>query len=103
MTDVDVILHELLVLEADVKVKVKRIDEIKTWCKQQGSFDTEMFVCAVKERSRTGLVSLQKAIDAIGEEILRDNNLIQTSTFLIVMVAARAEAQVLVEVTDKSV
>lgn len=90
MNSSDQSLKELLALEAEVKPKLKRIEEIKTWCKDQGSFATLHYVCAVIPRQRTCLVSLDKAVTALGKEMLESFNLIQTVTFSIVNVSEKS-------------
>ncbi len=90
MIALDKMLDELLLLEIDVKEKVKRIEAIRTWCKQQGSFSTELHVCSVKSHSRTGLVSLEKAVKALGRDLLENFELINTSTFLTVQVSKKS-------------
>src|SRR5579859_2409608 len=83
----DEVLEELLELEKDVKPKLKRIEEIKSWCKEKGSFHTDKYVCSVQTRTRTCLVSLEKATLALGKTMLESFNLIQESVFKVVSVS----------------
>lgn len=78
---VESILKEYLQLEEEVKLKKKRLDEIKNWCKCVGSFNTYNYACLIKEQSRTGIVGLERVIAAIGRDILEENNLISVSYF----------------------
>lgn len=87
---IDIVLDELLNLEDDIKPKLKRIEEIKTWCKEQGSFCTDYHVCSIKEHTRTAIVSLKKAVDALGKEMLESFGLIQTTEFKTVHVSKKS-------------
>lgn len=86
---VDSILKELLVLQADIGPKIKRINEIKAWCIEAGSFSTLNHVCSVAIRERTGLVSLDKAIEVLGEKLLKEKGLIQTISFQVVSISSK--------------
>lgn len=88
-TEVNAVLTEFLILTADIKAKTKRLEEIKKWCKDRGTFSTSKFVCSVNLRTRTGLAGLEIVIDAIGKQILEDNDLIRTSEFLLVTVSKK--------------
>lgn len=83
----DAMLKELLLLEADVKVKNKRIAEIKEWCREMGSFATDRFLCSVKEHERRGMVGLDKAIQLVGKDTLEEFGLITASTYKTVHVS----------------
>lgn len=89
LDDVDSMLSELIELEEEVKIAHKRIDEIRTWCKTQGSFCTNQYVCTVMPRSRTGIAALDKVVAAIGMDILEQNQLINVTFFQIINVAKR--------------
>ncbi len=89
MTHLDEMLQELIALEQDVKIKYKRIEEIKAWCKEQGSFATDHHVCSVKEHTRTGLAGLDVVAKALGRDLLEDLDLIRVSQFLTVHVSKR--------------
>lgn len=85
----DMLLAELLEIEAEIKPRLKRLELLKQWCKDRGTFSTDNYVCAIKPRSRTCLVSLDKAIEALGKEMLESFSLIQTISFLTVHVNKR--------------
>lgn len=89
ITVTESVLEELLDLEADIKPKVKRIAEIKDWCKQVGSFNTDHYICLIKDQERTGLVSLEKAVGKLGRTILEETGCIQTTSFQTVHIAAK--------------
>lgn len=84
------ILTEFMQLQTVAKQCAKRIDEIKDWCKEKGTFNTNKFVCAVMKRSRTGMVSIEKATKQVGLPFLEANMLIQVSEFEIVQVTEKA-------------
>lgn len=83
----DGILEELLMLEADIKSMTKRVDEIKKYCKERGSFSTARFVCAIKDRSQVRLVSLDRATEILGADMIQECGLSQTITFSVVCVS----------------
>lgn len=93
-TQVEQVLAELLLLEQEVKIKSKRIDEIRKWCKEQGSFSTMNYVCVVKPRTRVGLAGLEVVAAAIGQDILEQFNLIKQSTFYMVTVSPTTLASI---------
>lgn len=86
----DILLEELIELEAELKPKVRRLDELKTMFKDRGSFSTDLHVCAVNEQTQKRLVSLDKAIAALGKEMLENFELIQTITFRTVRVSRKS-------------
>lgn len=83
----DEVLKELIKLEKEVKIKSKRIQEIRDACKTKGSFCTFSFVCSVWEQERTAIAGLQECIAALTKEVLEGHELIKTSRFLLVKVA----------------
>lgn len=83
----DQLLDELLVLEAEIKDMSKRVDEIKKWCKERGSFSTSKYVCAIKTRSMVKLVSLEVATKILGTDMIQECGLTQTITFPVVSVS----------------
>lgn len=88
--EVNAALKELLILEAKVAPMLKRIGEIKEWCKEQGSFHTDKFVCVVQPRTQRRMVSMADAAHILGgEEILEELDLINYVQFLIVAVAEK--------------
>ena len=84
------LLKELLDLEAEVKPKVKRIEEIKTWCKDQGSFSTDSFVCSIKPHTREGMVPLSIAVERVGRDTLEEFELIKMTEYSTVNVSPKA-------------
>ncbi len=88
---VEQLLKELIALEKDVKPKLKRIDDIKTMCRNTGSFSTENYVCVVKESVRQAMVSLAKATELIGMEFIQKNNLVTYSKVLTVSVSEKSD------------
>lgn len=93
MEAVDKMLTELIDLERDVRLKSKRIEAIKSWCKEQGSFSTQFHVCSIKEHTRVGLVGLEKVANAIGRDILEDLDLINISQFSTVHVSRKSPTE----------
>jgi hypothetical protein len=89
MRSVERALTELLVLEEAIKPMQKRINEIREWCKSQGSFATDNFVVSVKPRNQVRLVGLKAAIEALGIEILESNGLIQEIEVFLVNVSKK--------------
>lgn len=89
ITAEDIILEELVLLEEELKPKVRRLNELKDMFKQRGSFATDIFVCAVNEQTQRRLVSLDKAVAALGKEMLDSFELIQTITFKTVRVSRK--------------
>ncbi len=90
ITPDDILLEELIELEAELKPKVRRLDELKTMMKDRGSFATDLHVCAVNEQTQRRLVSLDKAVAALGKDMLENFELIQTITFKTVKVSRKA-------------
>lgn len=88
---VDNMLKELLILEKDVKIKQKRIEDIKKMCKNTGSFSTLNYVCTIKEQQRRSMVGVDKAIDLVGMDYLVSNNLLTLSRFSTVHVAEKTD------------
>lgn len=84
-------LRELLVLMDKVKIMSKRIEEIKDFCKERGSFATKNFVCAVLAQQRVGIAPLKEVIDCFGRETLEKYALIKLSEFQIVKVSSISE------------
>lgn len=88
---VDAMLYELISLQKEVKPINQRIDAIKQWCKEAGSFSTMNYVCAVKEQERRAMVSIEKAKDLIGMEFLEHSGLIYVSRYHIVVVEEKSD------------
>lgn len=84
---IESVLKEYLVLQDQIKPIIQRIDEIRSWCKEQGSFSTPNYVCAVTPQTRTCMAGLDKTVEALGREILEEHGLIYISTFLVVRIA----------------
>ncbi len=87
---VNALLAEYLALQEELKIKGKRYDEIRNWCKAQGTFATDQYVCAVKLQTRVGLAGLETVTTALGREILEENDLIRESEFLLVSVSPKS-------------
>lgn len=85
----DSMLEEIILLEEELKPKIKRLNELKGHCKTRGSFATDFFVCAVEDRSQTRLVSLDRAVKALGREMLESFDLIQVIMFSTVHVTRK--------------
>lgn len=86
MDYVNAMFEELQIREAAIKESQKRVDEIKAWCREQGSFTTDRYICSVTPRVRTSLVSLDKVAEIIGWEIIEKENLIKTTEYLTVQI-----------------
>ena len=86
-TPTDAELEEFLHLQKAVKPMLKRIEEIRSLCKERGSFFTANYVCSVKLQERRGMAGLDECIDALGQELLDKHELIRLSSFLLVYVA----------------
>lgn len=80
---------ELVSLQEYLKPKIKRMEELKTWCKTLGSYATENYVCSVRPQEKVCLVSLDKAIEALGRSLLEEKGLIQTVSFEVVSVSPK--------------
>lgn len=89
--EVNDLLEELLRLEKRSKKDLKRISEIKDWCKQQGSFSTNKFVCAVGTRSKTCLISMDEATSRLGFDFIEEYSLAKTVSYLVVNVSKKDE------------
>ncbi len=68
---------------------VKRITQIKDWCKEQGSFSTEEHVVSIKHRTQDRLVGLEAAVLALGLETLEKNGLIQQIEITLVNISKK--------------
>lgn len=90
------LLSELLNLEEELKPKIKRLSELKEWCKERGSFATASYICVVKEREQVRLVSLETAVRRLGRETLEMFSMIQIIKFKVVNVS------IIVEELEKS-
>lgn len=90
----DAVLKELVELEAKAKELASRIDEIKSACKEKGSFGTANYVCVVSTQSRTGLAGLKDVAAVVGQKILEQNNLIKTTEYKVVKVEAKISSVV---------
>lgn len=82
-------LKELLELEAEVKIMTARINEIRTQCKEAGTFSSKEYVCTVFTQTRTGLVGLETACIVLGRHKLDELGLIKTTEFQLVKVAKK--------------
>lgn len=87
------LLEELFSLLQDAKVIDKRIEELKAYCKDKGSFYTKDYVCAVNGRSRMSMVGVEEAIAKLGKEFLMGHNMIRSHNFLAVTVAKKELGQ----------
>lgn len=83
------LLREYIFLKDEIRIKTKRLSEIQTWLKSKGTFSTDLYVCAVKLQTRTGLAGLEVVAEAIGRAILEEHDLIRVSEFLLVNVSAK--------------
>lgn len=81
------IFRELMELESDIKPKVKRIAEIKAWCKELGTMSTDEYVCCITMRQRTCLVGLDQVVNALGRTILDEMKLIQVVEYQVVNIS----------------
>lgn len=88
-SDVEAVLAEYLRLKATVPPLLKQIEEIATWCKSRGSFSTRHYVVSIEPRTQNRLCGLEKAMEALGAELLARHNMIQTITFPIVHVTKK--------------
>lgn len=86
----DLMLSELLDLEADVKEKNKQIAQIRIWCKSQGSFTTDKYVCAVVTRSRTALAPLDEVREVVSLELLEGFGLVRKTEYQTVVISQKA-------------
>lgn len=64
---VDQLMEELLELERNIKPMMARIDEIRDWCKQEGTFSTKNFVCAVKDVTRNQMSGIETVCTILGK------------------------------------
>lgn len=85
----EAMLSEYLILQADVKKKERRIEEIKTILKNTGTFITDNFACVVSTNERRQLVSIDKAKDIVGMSFLESKGLISVSKYQTVSVTHR--------------
>lgn len=83
------ILDELMHLEQQSKIIDARITEIRSACKDAGSFSTSKYVCAVTTQTRTGLASLALVETALGRQILEQHNLIKTTEYKTIKVCPK--------------
>lgn len=86
---IDGVFKELVSLETELKPKVKRLSELRDWCKGLGTYATENYVCSVRDQERRCLVSLDKAADALGQSFLIEHDLIQVVSFQVVSVSPK--------------
>lgn len=86
-TDQD--LAELYLLQQVYKQTAVRIEELRALCKEEGSFCTENYVCAVLAQSRRGLAGIDRFIEMLGIDTLIKNNLILQHNFVIVKVSPK--------------
>lgn len=89
--EIEEVLAEYLDLKERIKPLIKQIEETASWCKARGSFSTTNYVVTLEPRTQNRLCSLEKAIEALGADLLIHHNLIQTITFPIVHVAKKAK------------
>lgn len=82
-------LAELVYLQNNVKPMLSQIEKIKKWCKEQGTFNTDLYVCVIEPRKRTGMVSMEEAIEILSLEVIEKLNLSRTSEFLLVHVSKK--------------
>ena len=82
-------LEELITLEESMKIISKRVDELKTACKERGTFSTGMYACVVSEQTRVGLAGMADVISVVGREVLELHGLIRTTTYLTVKVSRK--------------
>lgn len=83
------LLEEYLALKELIKPIDKRIEEIRTWCKNKGPFCTQNYVCSVEVRQRTAMVSLEEAIAILTKEVIEKLRLSRTSEFKLIHVSKR--------------
>lgn len=91
--EINELLEELLCLEREIRPMLQRIDEIKTWCKIQGSFSTDLFACVVQPMSRRSLVGLEimKKVLRVTDEELVELGLLKTVIFMTVHVGRKVD------------
>lgn len=85
----DDILNEYNKLQQEMRDITNRMSEIRGHLLTKGSFSTKNYVCAVSEQTRASMVSLDKVLQVIDEEVLREQNLIQSTTYKIVRVSRK--------------
>ncbi len=90
---IDSIIEEYLYLREEVRPLLARIEEIRSWCKSQGSFSTERFVCVVKTKNRRCISGLDTLLKVLGksEEELIELGLMRIISFLDVTVGEKPE------------
>lgn len=79
-------LEEMIMLQAQIKQMQKRVDEIKKWCRDIGSFYTANYTVSVVKRTRTGLAGLPEVLEFIDAAILNKHGLIRESQYELVEV-----------------
>lgn len=90
MDNPDSVLDELMALEKEVKPALKRIGEIRDWCRKMGTFSTERYVCAVLDKEQRRLIGLEAAALALGGvDIVEELGLIQIIEFKTIHVSRR--------------
>lgn len=94
MTIDDSVLSEFLVLQVSIKKFQQRLDEIKEACREQGSFCTESYSCAIYLQHAVRLVGKEEAEKILGKDTLEELGLLKQHTFTIVKVAPRIPAKV---------
>lgn len=88
----DEILNEFITLNEEIKLKTKRLEEIKEACKQKGSFSTKDFVCSIEVQERLGLPGFNEVIRVIERETLEALNLVRKTKVIIVRVNKKQTA-----------
>jgi hypothetical protein len=83
------LLSEFLEIKEMVKPLLKRLKDINSWCKTQGSFCTDKYVCSVEEREREAMVSKKEAIFILTEEAIRSLGLMKKSKYLLVHISRK--------------
>lgn len=96
MNDINSILDELTALEIELKVKKKRLEYLKTWCKDRAPFGTDKYVCTLKNQSRTVIVSLKEATMILGGDFIEAFKLVRTTEFTILQVSALENLEITV-------
>lgn len=90
--DIDSTLESYIALKKQLKEITKRIFEINKWCKQQGPFSTDMFVCSVECRSQLRMRSIEECSEIMGGlHELKDLGFIQIIEFDVVSISKKAD------------
>lgn len=76
----------MVALQAQIKQMQKRVDEIKKWCKEIGSFYTANYTVSIVKRTRVGLAGLPEVLEFIDAAILHKHGLIRSSQYELVEV-----------------